>query len=104
MLVEQFEHIVDDDVQVLLGAEALLFQQLHNGGDLPHVRDRRFFEGHAVAFGSVVTHFVGFHSRANRCASAILAGVIFLARLSLKLAASTVPFAPAKLYHICACT
>ena len=35
MLVEQFEHIVDDDVQVLLGAEALLFQQLHNGGDLP---------------------------------------------------------------------
>jgi hypothetical protein len=27
-------------------------------GNLPHVGDRGFFEGHAVAFGAVVTHGV----------------------------------------------
>jgi hypothetical protein len=43
-------------VKVLLGTEALLFQQLHNRRNLPHVGDRRFFDGHGFAFGAIVTH------------------------------------------------
>ena len=46
----------DDVVEVLLRAEALPLQEFDNRGDLPHVGDRRFFDGHAVAFGTVVAH------------------------------------------------
>jgi hypothetical protein len=57
--------LCDDVVEVLLGAEALPFKHFHNRGDLPHVGDARLLEGHAVAFGVVVTHLdFGFHSRA----------------------------------------
>ena len=44
----------DDAVEVLLGAEALPFEHFHNGGNLPHIGDRGFFERHAVAFGALV--------------------------------------------------
>src|SRR6266481_5687164 len=32
------------------------FQHFHNGRDLPHVGDARFFDGHAFAFGVWVAH------------------------------------------------
>jgi hypothetical protein len=46
----------NDAVEVLLRAQALPFEDFHNRGDLPHVGDRGFFEGHGVAFRAVVTH------------------------------------------------
>ena len=49
-------------------------------------------------------YFVGFHSRASRCASAICAGVILAATLSRFFAATPAPCAAAKLYHIWART
>ena len=39
----------DDIVEVLLRAEALSFQHVHNRGHLPHVGNGRLFEGHGVA-------------------------------------------------------
>jgi len=47
-----------DVVAILLRTEALPFQHLHNRGDLPHIGDGGFFEGHAVACGAWVAHFV----------------------------------------------
>jgi len=56
----------------LLRTEALPFRYFHDGGNLPHVGDGGFFDGHAVAFGAVVAHWpFGVHSRANFCASGI---------------------------------
>ena len=91
----------DDVVAVLLRADALLFQQSGNRGNLPPVGDRRFFEGHAVAFGALLAHFpFGFHARASFCASAIWAGVICLASASRSSAAGLSPFTAARLYHL----
>ena len=50
--------LCDDVVEVLHGAEALPFKHFHNRGDLPHVGDGRFFDGHAVACGAFVTRTV----------------------------------------------
>ena len=51
-------------VEILLHAQALALQYLHNRRDLPHVGDGRFFEGHAVGWGAVVVHLdFGFYSR-----------------------------------------
>ena len=48
---------LDDDVEeILLRAEALPFEHFDDGGYLPHVGNGRFFDGHAVAFGAVITH------------------------------------------------
>ena len=81
--------LVDDGVQVLLGAEAHLFQQFDNRRNLSHVGDGRLFDGHAVAFGALVAHLdFGFHSRASCCASAIWAGVMRSATSSRLSAAS----------------
>ena len=46
----------DDVVELLLRAQALALQYLHDCGHLPHVGDGRFFEGHAVALGALVAH------------------------------------------------
>ena len=43
----------DDLVEILLRAEALALQYLHNRGNLPHVGDRGFFDRHAFACGAV---------------------------------------------------
>ena len=48
----------DGVVEVLLRAESLSFEYIHNRGSLPHVGDRRFFEGHGVTLGTVVAHGV----------------------------------------------
>ena len=45
------EELCDDVVEVLLRAQALPFEHFHNGGDLPHVGDGRFFDRHALAWG-----------------------------------------------------
>ena len=46
-----------DNVQeVLFGTEALLFQQLHKGGNLSHVGNRGFFHRHGLSFGALVAH------------------------------------------------
>lgn len=50
--------VVDDDVQVLLGAEALALQDFYESGNLPHVGNRRFFEEHAFAFRALVVPLV----------------------------------------------
>ena len=46
----------DDLVEVLLRAEALPFEYFHDGRDLPHVGDGGFFEGHTLAFGTLIAH------------------------------------------------
>ena len=57
-----------DNVQeVLFGTEALLFQQLHKGGNLPHVGNRGFFVGHGVALGVVVAHSMLSKATCSRC-------------------------------------
>src|SRR5713101_6294015 len=92
----------DDVVEVLLRAEVFPLQHFHNRGDLPHVGNRDFFDGYGVAYGAVVaTHFsFGFHSRASRCAAAIWAGVICVARASRASAALSSPCAAERLYHM----
>ena len=50
------------------------------------------------------TGYLGFHSRASFCASAICAGVILAAIWSRLLMASASPLAAARLHHMCACT
>jgi len=57
-----------------------------------------------ISFGRAGAHFVGFHSRASRCASAICSGVIFKTNLSRALFASSRPCAAAKLNHMWART
>jgi hypothetical protein len=95
----------DEVVAVVLPAEVLLFQQFDNRRDLLHVRDRGFFEGHALASGAVVAHlFIGFHFRASFCASASWADVIWLASASRASAALCSPRAAARLYHMWAWT
>ena len=48
----------------------LPFQHFHNGLGLPHVGDRSLFQGHALAFRTLVDHLLllGFYYRASRCA------------------------------------
>jgi len=71
------------------------------GRHLPHVGDRGLLDGHPVACRKVVAHLpFGFHSRANFCASAIWAGVIWLAVALRSSAAGLSPFVAARLYHL----
>jgi hypothetical protein len=49
-------------------------------------------------------YFLGFHSLASLCASAICAGLICAATVSRSLAASVSPLTAAKLYHMYALT
>ena len=64
----------DDVVEVLLGAEALAFEHFHDRGDLPHIGDGGFFEGHTVAFGAVVAHGVAVStSMVDCCCASLLA-------------------------------
>ena len=49
-------------------------------------------------------HFLGFHSRARRCASSICADDIWGASRSRASAACLTPCAAARLNHMCACT
>jgi hypothetical protein len=46
----------DDVLEVLLRAEPLSFEDFHDGRDLPHVGDGRFFDGHRVTLETIVTH------------------------------------------------
>ena len=74
MLAAEFS---DDVGEVLLGAQALSFQDLHNGGHLPHVGAGRFFEETCCRGWGAGAYFpFGFHSCAILCASEIWAGVI----------------------------
>ncbi len=52
---------------LVLRAAALALQHFHERRDLSHDEDRRFFDGHAVAFGTVVLHVL----RAHRFSQAI---------------------------------
>ena len=62
---EQALKFGDDVVEVLLRAEALPFEHFDIGGDLPHIGNRGFFEGHAVAGGAVGAHGVNSHFSAS---------------------------------------
>jgi hypothetical protein len=44
----------DDVVEVLLRAEAFPFEHFHNRGNLLHVGDGRFLDGHGFAFMAIV--------------------------------------------------
>ena len=46
----------DDVIAVLLRAEPLSFEYLHDGPDLSHVREGRFFDEHGFTLGTVVAH------------------------------------------------
>jgi hypothetical protein len=46
----------EDVIEVLLRAEPLSFEHFDNGGDLSHVGDGRFFDGHSVTLGAIVAH------------------------------------------------
>lgn len=48
----------DDVVEVLFGAYPLPLKEFNNSGDLPHIRDRRFFEGHGFAFEAIFAHLL----------------------------------------------
>jgi hypothetical protein len=48
----------DDVVEVLLRAEAFPFEHFHNRGNLLHVGDGRFLDGHGFACGAWIAHFV----------------------------------------------
>ena len=45
--------LVDDVVEVLLGTQTFPFKHLNNRGNLPHIGDRRFFDGHRFACGTL---------------------------------------------------
>src|SRR5437016_10473770 len=57
----------DDVVEVLLRAEALALQYFHNRGDLPHVGDSGFLDGHALAFWAVIAHGMFSMDSCSRC-------------------------------------
>ena len=98
---EQAPRLGDEVVEVSLRAEALPFEHLHNGGDLPHIGDGGFPDGHAVACGEVDPHLpFRYHSRTSFCASTSWSEVIRMASASRSMAPGFPPFAAPSLYHI----
>jgi hypothetical protein len=72
VLVQQLQHVVDDRVlgfgEEIRSGKAVSGIRAHRG-DLPHIGDGRFFEGHAVAFRTLVAHGVTLSTSKVRAAA-----------------------------------